>query len=193
MSVWWVLAAIVAVMLIFVLGAVALGRRRSARLRESFGPEYDRTLERHDDQREAEAELQRRRNRHRRLDIRPLTPEAREAYAARWTETERGFVDAPASAVEQADALLAEVMRERGYPVDDFAQRAADLSVDHPETVEHYRAAHAISLASAADAADTEDLRSAMVHYRALFDELLHEGATGTAGRDTHHAEEMRP
>jgi hypothetical protein len=193
MSVWWVLAAIVAVMLIFVLGAVALGRRRSARLRETFGPEYDRTLERHDDQREAEVELQRRRNRHRRLDIRPLAPEARAAYAARWTETQRGVADAPASAVEHADALLAEVMRERGYPVDDFAQRAADLSVDHPETVEHYRAAHAISLASAADAADADDLRSAMGHYRALFDELLHEGATGAAGGDAHPAEETRP
>ena len=173
MSVWWVLAAIVAVMLIFVLGAVALGRRRSARLRESFGPEYDRTLERHDDQREAEAELQRRRNRHRRLDIRPLTPEAREAYAARWTETQRGFADAPASAVEHADALLAEVMRERGYPVQDFDQRSADLSVDHPDVISNYRAAHGISVANQRGKASTEDLRTAMVHYRALFTELL--------------------
>lgn len=192
MSVWWVLAAIVVAMLIFVLGAVALGRWRSARLRESFGPEYDRTLERHDDPRAAEVELQKRRNRRRGLDIRPLAPDERDAYAERWTDTQRGFVDAPEAAVAQADALVAEVMRARGYPVDDFGQRAADLSVDHPETVEHYRAAHAISLASVAGHADTEDLRSAMVHYRALFDDLLHDGATGTAGRDTHHVEEMR-
>jgi hypothetical protein len=192
MNVWWVLAGIVAAMLIFTAGAVALGRWRSARLRETFGPECDRTLERHEDERAAEVELQQRRNRRRGLDIRPLTPGARKAYAERWTDTQRGFVDAPEAAVAQADELVADVMRARGYPVDDFAQRAADLSVDHPETVEHYRAAHAVSVASAAGHIDMENLRSAMVHYRALFDELLHDGATGAAGRDMHHAEEMR-
>ncbi len=171
----WIVVAIAAVLAIVVLGAMALNTRRTRRLREGFGPEYDRTLERHGDQREAEADLQQRRNHRRGLDIRPLAAEARDAYAERWTATQRDFVDAPASAVAQADMLVAEVMRERGYPIDDFAQRAADLSVDHPETVEHYREAHAISMASTADHADTEDLRKAMVHYRALFDDLLHD------------------
>jgi hypothetical protein len=187
----WIVVAIAVVLVVVVLAAMALGARRSKRLREGFGPEYDRVVEVHGDQRSAEGDLQRRRNRRRRLDIRPLEPEARDAYAERWAQTQRRFVDAPASAVAEADELIAEVMRERGYPVDDFGQRAADLSVDHPETVEHYRAAHAISMASAAQHADTEDLRSAMVHYRALFDDLLHDGTDGDAVRDTHHAEEM--
>jgi hypothetical protein len=177
----WIVVAIAVVLVVVVLAAMALGARRSKRLREGFGPEYDRVVEVHGDQRSAEVDLQRRRNRRRRLDIRPLEPEARDAYAERWAQTQRRFVDAPASAVAEADELIAEVMRERGYPVDDFGQRAADLSVDHPETVEHYRAAHAISMASAAQHADTEDLRSAMVHYRALFSELLD---------DTRHLEE---
>ncbi len=189
---WWVLVGIAAAILAFVLSAMALGRRRTARLREDFGPEYDRTLERHGDPRAAEAELQERRNLHRRLDIRPLAPAAREAYAERWRAIERGVADAPADAVADADVLLAEVMRERGYPVDDFGQRAAALSVDHPQTVEHYRAAHAISLASIANAADTEDLRSAMAHYRALVDELLHDGGDDATRHDVPQAEEMR-
>ena len=117
-----------------------------------------------------------------------MEPEARDAYAERWTQAQRRFVDAPASAVAEADELVAEVMRERGYPVDDFEQRTADVSVDHPETVEHYRAAHAISVASAAQHADTEDLRQAMVHFRALFDDLLHDGR---AVRNDHHVQEI--
>ena len=171
---WWVIAVIVAVILLAALAAAALGRRRSARLRERFGPEYDRTLERHGDQRAAEADLRERRDRRNGLHIRPLEPEARNAYERRWTETQNRFVDAPASAVAEADDLVAEVMRERGYPLDDLDQRAADLSVDHPDTVEHFRQAHAISMASAEQRADTEDLRTAMVHFRALFEDLLH-------------------
>jgi hypothetical protein len=144
----WIVVAIAVVLVIVVLGAMALGTRRSKRLREGFGPEYDRTLERHGDPRAAEADLQQRRTRRRGLDIRPLEPETRDAYAERWTQAQRRFVDAPASAVGEADQLVAEVMRERGYPVDDFGQRAADLSVDHPETVEHYRVAEIISVVS---------------------------------------------
>jgi len=171
---WWVIAVIVAVILLVALAAVELRRRRSERLRERFGPEYDRTLERHGDHRAAEAELRERRDRRRGLRIRPLDPEARHVYERRWTETQHRFVDAPASAVAEADVLVAEVMRERGYPLDDLDQRAADLSVDHPDTVEHFREAHAISVASAEQRADTEDLRTAMVHFRALFEDLLH-------------------
>jgi hypothetical protein len=190
MSIWVVVAIVV--VLVIAVGAMALRRQRTARLREGFGPEYDRVVAQHGDQRAAEADLQERRERRRGFDIRPLEPSVRTRYAERWTATQRRFVDAPASAVGEADGLVTEVMRRRGYPVDDFEQRAADVSVDHPETVEHYRAAHAISVASAGQRADTEDLRQAMVHFRALFDDLLDDGTDGAAVRDTHHAEEMR-
>jgi C4-dicarboxylate-specific signal transduction histidine kinase len=186
----WVVLAIAVALIVFVIGAMLLGRRRTAWLREEFGLEYDRTLERHGDQRTAELDLQRRRERRRGLDIRPLAPDARREYARRWTQTQRRFVDAPASALAEADGLVAEVMRDRGYPVDDFEQCAAAVSVDHPRTVEHYRAAHAISIASAAQGADIEELRRAMVHFRALFDDLLHDGTDGAAVYEIHQAEE---
>jgi hypothetical protein len=191
---WVVVAAVIVVAVLLVAAAVALRRRRTATLREGFGPEYDRALEEHGDQRAAEDDLRRRRDRRRGLEIRPLAREARERYAERWSATQRRFVDAPASAVAEADDLVGRVMRERGYPVDDFEQRAADVSVDHPETVENYRQAHAISVDSAQGTASTEDLRKAMVHYRALFDDLLRDGDDGTNGvrdRRTRHAEEM--
>jgi hypothetical protein len=183
--IWWVVAVLV--LLVCVATAIAVSRHRTARLREGFGPEYDRALKAHGDQHEAEADLRRRRERRRGLEIHPLEPGARARYAERWTATQRRFVDAPASAVAEADDLVTQVMRERGYPVDDFEQRAADVSVDHPETVEHYRAAHAISVASAAQHADTESLRQAMVHFRALFHDLLRDGADGRAVREEHH------
>ena len=106
-------------------------------------------------------------------DIRPLGAAARDRYAERWRATQAQFVDQPASALADADKLVAEVMHERGYPVDDFEQQAADVSVDHPEVVEHYREAHGIHIRSAKQRASTEDLRLAMVHYRALFSALL--------------------
>jgi predicted nucleic acid-binding protein len=168
----WVLLAII-VVLLCVVGFLVLRQRRSAQLREGFGPEYDRVLEERGDQRAAEAELRERRDRRRQYDIRPLEESARERYAERWEDTQRRFVDQPASAVADADGLIGEVMRDRGYPVEDFDQQAADLSVDHPEVVEHYRTAHAV----AAEDASTEDLRTAMVHYRALFAELLGDDA----------------
>jgi predicted nucleic acid-binding protein len=172
----WVLVAII-VVLLCVVGFLAARQRRSAQLREGFGPEYDRVVQERGDQREAEAELRERRDRRREYDIRPLEESAREHYAERWEDTQRRFVDQPASAVAEADGLIGEVMRERGYPVEDFDQRAADLSVDHPEVVEHYRAAHALSVANGDQNASTEDLREAMVHYRALFADLLDDSA----------------
>ena len=186
----WVVVAVIVAAVILVAAAVALRSRRTATLREGFGPEYDRALEDHGDRRAAEEELRRRRDRRRGLDIRPLAPDVREDYAERWTATQRRFVDAPEGAVAEADELVAQVMRDRGYPVDDFEQRAADVSVDHPETVEHYRQAHAISVDSALGHASTEDLRKAMVHFRALFDDLLHDGAQAVGDR-TRHMEEM--
>jgi hypothetical protein len=169
----WVLIAVLIVVVV-VLAVLLMRSRRSHRLQEEFGPEYERAVEERGDRREAEAELAERRERHAQLDIRPLEPGARERYAERWQAAQRRFVDQPAPAVAEADALVSAVMSERGYPVsDEFDQRAADISVDHPVVVEHYRAAHAISLRATAGDAGTEDLRQAMVHFRALFDELL--------------------
>jgi FtsZ-interacting cell division protein ZipA len=168
---------IVAIVLIaLIAGALVLARqRRSKQLQKGFGPEYDRAVEeRGGDRRQAEAELRERRERRDEFDIRELEPAARDRYAERWRAAQRRFVDQPAPAVGEADALVMEVMRDRGYPVaDDFEQRAADVSVDHPHVVEHYRAAHAISTRATAGEAGTEDLRQAMVHFRALFEELL--------------------
>jgi hypothetical protein len=161
---------VLVVVLLAIVGALVYQRRRSAQLQQGFGPEYDRAVEQHGDQRSAENELRERRERRRRFDIRPLNAVARDRYSERWRATQAQFVDQPASALKDADALLSEVMRERGYPVEDFEQQAADVSVDHPTVVEHYREAHAIQTRSRAS---TEDLREAMLHYRALFAELL--------------------
>ena len=179
----WILVAVLAVLL--VVAAVLLWRkRRSEQLREGFGPEYERTLAEHGDRRAAESELLERRQRREKLDVRELEPAARDRYAERWRATQRMFVDEPAQAVAEADELVAAVMRDRGYPVeDDFDRRAADVSVDHPVVVEHYRAAHAISKQSVGGGEETEDLRQAMVHYRALFAELL--------GGDTERRDEV--
>ena len=172
----WVLIAVV-VVIVFVAAWGAWRRRRTAGLKTQFGSEYDRTVTEAGGRRAAESELDARRKRRAALDIRALDPAAREGYTVRWQQVQGRFVDGPAGAVTEADELVQEVMRARGYPVEDFAQREADISVDHPQVVENYRAAHAISLANAHDQAGTEDLRQAMVHYRALFQELL-EGGT---------------
>jgi len=178
-----VILAIVAIALI-VVALLLMRQRRSQQLQEGFGPEYDRTVEeRGGDRREAEAELRERRERREQFEVRDLEPAARDRYADRWRTAQRRFVDEPAPAVGEADALVMEVMRDRGYPVaDEFDQRAADVSVDHPQVVEHYRAAHEISGRATAGEASTEDLRQAMVHFRALFVELL--GADDEPPRD---------
>jgi hypothetical protein len=168
---------IVAIVLIaLIVGALIVARqRRSQQLQEGFGPEYERTVEeRGGDRRQAESELRERRQRRDQFEVRELEPAARDRYADRWRSAQRRFVDQPGPAVGEADALVMEVMRERGYPVaDEFDQRAADVSVDHPDVVEHYRAAHGISGRATVGEASTEDLRQAMVHFRALFVELL--------------------
>src|SRR4029079_12084665 len=117
---------------------------RTSRLKQHFGPEYDRTVAEVGEQQAAEKELVARERKRDKLDIRPLTRDALHAYSRRWREVQAAFVDSPSSALDDADRLLTEVMRERGYPVDDFHQRAADISVDHPAVVENYRSAHAI-------------------------------------------------
>jgi hypothetical protein len=167
-TVIWLLVAVI-VVLLCVVGVLLYRQRQSTRLREGFGPEYDRVVEERGP-RAGEAELRERFDRRRSYDIRPLEPEARERYAERWRQTQARFVDQPASALDEADSHVAEVMRERGYPVEDFEQQADDVSVDHPHVVEHYRKAHAVQ---SARGASTEDLRQGLVHYRALFDEFL--------------------
>jgi hypothetical protein len=170
-----VLIAIVVVIVVLVVLAVLLGRkRRSDRLQEQFGPEYERTVSRSADRREAESELVARAKHRRELDIVPLEPAAKSRYEQEWLSTQGRFVDDPAGATQAADALVARVMQDRGYPVDDdFEQQAAVVSVDHPQVAENYRAAHAISRANEGGLASTDDLRQAFVHYRSLFAQLL--------------------
>lgn len=173
MDTWvWVLI-VVAVILIAVIVWLALTKRRTTALRDQFGSEYDRTLQQTDGRREAEADLSARRERREQLDIRPLTAAAQERYASQWQQVQSRFVDQPAVSLGQADELVLQVMAERGYPMDDFEQRAADISVDHPEVVEHYRAGQAATRSAASSDATTEDMRQGLVHYRALFEELL--------------------
>ena len=162
-----------------VLAVVVAQRRRTQGLQERFGPEYQRTVARSGDQRAAESELSTRERRRRELDVVELDPAVRGRYLQAWRVTQGKFVDDPAGATREADALVAKVMRDRGYPVDDFDQRAADVSVDHPLVAENYRAAHAVSLANEQGLATTDDLRQAFVHYRSLFAELLDSGEDG--------------
>lgn len=172
MSTWiWVVIAVVVVLL--VLAAVALPRMRSRRLQQQFGAEYERTVATTGDRRAAEQDLHHREQRRRDLEIRALDPGTRDAYADRWRRTQERFVDVPAEAVGEADALVQQVMRDRGYPVGDFEQRARDISVDHPGVVTEYHAAHEVSVLNERGQASTEQLREAMVHYRALFADLL--------------------
>jgi hypothetical protein len=169
----WVLIAIAVVAVLAVVVWQALARRRTGRLQEQFGPEYDRTLGTAESKRDAEAELQAREERRQQLEIRPLSQAARERYLQSWQSVQGQFVDDPRGAVASADSLIQSVMAERGYPVYDFEQRAADISVDYPQVVENYRQGHRLAQASADGSDSTEDLRQAMRHYRALFDELL--------------------
>src|SRR5919202_6168559 len=174
MDTWvWIVIAIAAFVVLALVLWSTLRTRRTKALREGFGPEYDRTVAEAPSKREAEAELDERRKRREELDIRPLSPGARDRYVEEWRETQARFVDDPAGAIGDADTLIQQVMRDRGYPVEDFDQRAADVSVDHPEVVNNYRAAHGISIAHERGRASTEDLRQALIHYRSLFDELL--------------------
>lgn len=147
--------------------------RQTAALQNRFGPEYDRALSHHHDQHQAERELREREERVDHLNIRSLDPDERDGFAERWRSVQAQFVDDPAGATDEADRLVGEVMQTRGYPVGDFEQRAADVSVNHPRVVEHYRAAHEIALRNARGNADTEQLRQALVHFRALFEDLL--------------------
>ncbi len=172
--------AIVIVVVIIIAALIAFAavtaRRRS--LQRQFGPEYDRAVTEQSSRLRAEAELSDRQRRVRKLDIRPLTEQARQQYSADWVVIQEQFVDSPQTAVARAYDLVVAVMTDRGYPTDDTDQVVSDLSVEHAATVGHFRAAQQVTSAAAAGDAATEDLRQALIHYRALFSDLLGEPAS---------------
>jgi hypothetical protein len=185
MPAWvWVLIIVAAVVVVAAVVWRALASRRTRTLQDSFGPEYNRTLDSSDSKRDAEAELRARQERREQLDIRPLPTAARDRYVDEWQRVQALFVDDPQGAVHDGDMLIQSVMRDRGYPVDDFEQRSADISVDHPKVVENYRQGHQLANASARGDGTTEDLRQAMRHYRALFEELVDETTDAPLSRD---------
>ena len=172
---------IVVIVAIVVIAAVALllaRKRRTEALRQRFGPEYERTVREHGPGR-AESELIDRKKRVDQFKIRELAADERERFVSEWRSVQSRFVDDPKGAVSEADDLVSRLMRTRGYPMSDFDQRAADISVDHPRVVDNYRAAHEIALRHRRGEATTEDLRNAIIYYRSLFDELLQTKTTG--------------
>jgi hypothetical protein len=169
----FVIAVLVLVIIGAILGLVFARRRRSEQLHDQFGPEYDRTVQTMGDEKKAQTELEERQKHVETLDIRPLSASERERYLADWTAVQSKFVDEPGQAIVDADRLIMEVMQVRAYPVSDFEQRAADISVNYPALVTNYRAAREIAIKNEQHLADTEELRQAMIHYRSLFEELL--------------------
>jgi hypothetical protein len=171
----WIIISAVVLVALLVLAAWFFIRKRnqSARLQERFGPEYDRTVGELGGRGKAESELKAREKRIENLTIAPLAPADATRFSEAWKALQGRFVDNPKGVVVQADQLVRELMLKRGYPMGDFERRAADISVDHPTVVEHYRAAQAIAVRDERGEADTEELRKAVVHYRVLFDEML--------------------
>jgi hypothetical protein len=188
MPVWeWIFAAasVVIVVAAVIIAALLLSsRRKTARMKQHYGREYERLVSEAGGQKAAEKELSARERKRDELEIVPLTPAALSDFTTRWSQVQTGFVDNPTTAVGVADRLITEVMRERGYPVDDFDQRAADISVDHPQIVENYRTAHRIHLAQQDGDVSTEQQREAFVHYRALFDKLLEKTTDDNASQE---------
>ena len=168
-----IIAAVVLVVIAVIV--VFVQRRRSEKLRARFGPEYERSVAESGDRRRAEEQLEKRAERVQKYHLRPLAAEDRSRFTSQWDHVQAHFVDAPAGAVAEADQLLGDIMANCGYPMGDFEQRAADISVDHPVVVQNYRAAHDIAVRQAKGQATTEDLRRAMIHYRALFEDLVYE------------------
>jgi hypothetical protein len=169
------LLLVIVVIAVALIAYLALGKQRSEKLRARFGPEYDRVLEQQGDARKAEGVLEFREKRREKFRIRPLSAADKSSFTVRWNEVQSQFVDDPRGAVTVADSLVTRVIEARGYPIGEFEQRAADISVDYPVVLENYRAAHGIALRHNAGRASTEDLRQAMVHYRTLFQELVEE------------------
>jgi FtsZ-interacting cell division protein ZipA len=166
-----IIIAVVVIAVVVIAWAV-MRKRRSEALQRRFGPEYQRTLREHGPSK-AEAVLLQREKRVEKLNLRELAVDERERFITEWRTTQSRFVDDPKGAVNDADSLVTNLMQARGYPMSDFDQRAADISVDHPRVVDNYRAAHEIALRHRRGEATTEDMRNAMIYYRSLFDELL--------------------
>jgi C4-dicarboxylate-specific signal transduction histidine kinase len=185
-----VLVIIIVAVLLLVGVAIVMNRRRS--LRQRFGPEYDRVVESAEDRRAAERELRERERRHAELELRELDPASRDRYAASWEEIQVRFVDAPEQAVGEADELVTRLIAERGYPTGDYDDQLAHLSVEHARTLEHYRKAHDIHERNARGEATTEQLRQALVHYRALFADLLGTQPDRLSGSN-HHDSDATP
>lgn len=180
-----VTVVIVIVVLLVGAGAAAFFflRSRSAHLQQRFGPEYERAVRETDSRLSAERDLAQRERRRSQLEITPLPDSAAARYREEWASIQQRFVDEPAEAVQDADRLVVRMMRESGYPVDDFEQRADDVSVDHPQVAQHYRDGHAVAVAQSRGAADTEELRQAVTSYRHLVDALLQPRTSGDAAR----------
>jgi hypothetical protein len=196
-----VVAAVAAVLLLAAAVAVAARKRRSDRLRGEFGSEYDRTVEDTGKRRDAEKDLAARKEEHAELELRPLSPAARERYQSNWMQLQSRFVDAPASAVSEADLLVTQLMAERGYPTEDFDSQARLLSVEHTHVLDSYRQAHDVELASRGGRAGTEDIRNAMLDFRRVFEEVMADDSQsvypsdpdGSARRGSVSPEQRRP
>jgi len=173
----WIAAAVVAALFVILLVARGVRRSRTVALRDKYGSEYDRAIEATGSRTRAEEDLLARAQYASELDIQPLTGADRARYRMEWKKIETRFVDRPTTAVVEADELIRDVLRTRGYPMADFEEHAKLISVRHPRLVEHYRAGHDIIDRREGGAPSTEELRQAMLHYRALFDEVVHEGA----------------
>jgi hypothetical protein len=170
---YYVIGAVIVVAIVIAVAATTSRRARTRRLQQRFGPEYERAVRATGDPAAAERELAGREARVKRMHIEELPAGARERYTEEWRTVQTRFVDQPREALRDADRLVENVMRDRGYPMGDFDQRAADISPDHPQVVDNYRIAHGIARRSETGEVSTEDLRQAMVHYRTLFDDLL--------------------
>ena len=183
----WVVVAVVALVAIgvgLVVASRVRGKRRTAALRRHFGPEYEHVLHQSGSRAQGESELRRRLQRRSELDVRSLDADERERFAAGFGRAENAFVQTPRTGLRDADLLVQQVLRERGFPVEHFSEREAMVSVEHPDLVGHYRAAHTVAVADTTDDADTEQLRQAMVDYRYLFDELIGAGTPQSTQRD---------
>ncbi|WP_341717329.1 hypothetical protein QQG74_26085 [Micromonospora sp. FIMYZ51] len=178
-----VVTVLVILLVAAIVAAVVVAARRRS-LRQRFGPEYDHVVAERDSRSEAERELRERERRHAELQLVPLAPESRARYAEAWEELQVRFVDSPAETVGQADELVTRLIAERGYPTGDFSDQIAHLSVEHARTLSHYRDAHEIHLRNSRGEASTEDLRQAVVHYRALFADLLGDEPVATRTPD---------
>ncbi|AYF79353.1 hypothetical protein D7D52_24550 [Nocardia yunnanensis] len=178
---WGVVIIVLVVVIVLLIVAALLPRMRSRRLKERFGPEYDRTLEQAPNRKAAEQDLAERQKRHEQLQLRELSDEEKRRYQADWTHIQERFIDDPAGALGAADHLVTKAMADRGYPNDSYDQRLADLSVEHARPLGRFRAAHDIASRAGRGGASTEDMRTAIVDYRELFTDLLDGGHSGTA------------